>query len=270
MLEDDFEDILKKAIRGQRIELDALSRDTGIGQKIIEELLAGRLHDEALFSLAETLGLDGQALLAIARGDYLPEVNLPGGIERFESPFHAWSVFSYLLWDEKTRNCAIFDTGTDPRGLLDFISTRKLAPQFLFLTHADSDHVDGLPEILKKHPDLRVLINALEGRPVAEYFSTGDVFQLDDFQITTRLTRGHTAGGTTFVIDGLPQKTAIVGDALFAGSMGMVRTKYKHAIESNQKEIFSLPDETILCPGHGPLTTVRDEKRSNPFFVKSV
>ena len=74
----------------------------------------------------------------------------------------------------------------------------------------------------------------------------------------------------TFFIRGLDQPVAIVGDSLFAGSMGSGNVSYEDAIRNNLEKIMVLPNDTILCPGHGPLTTVMDEKRHNAFFAGRV
>jgi glyoxylase-like metal-dependent hydrolase (beta-lactamase superfamily II) len=73
-------------------------------------------------------------------------------------------------------------------------------------------------------------------------------------------------GGITYVIKGLDEPVAIVGDAVFAGSMGGGMVSYQDALQTNREKIMSLPDETVLCPGHGPMTTVGEEKNHNPFF----
>ena len=70
----------------------------------------------------------------------------------------------------------------------------------------------------------------------------------------------------TDVINGLDSPVAIVGDAIFAGSMGGGIVSYSDALRTNREKIMTLPDETILCPGHGPMTTVMEEKKHNPFF----
>ncbi|MEJ7703226.1 MAG: MBL fold metallo-hydrolase [Geodermatophilaceae bacterium] len=85
---------------------------------------------------------------------------------------------------------------------------------------------------------------------------------------SARLTAGHSAGGITYVINGLARPVAIVGDSLFAGSMGGGAVSYSDAVRNNVEKILTLPDETIVCPGHGPLTTVGKEKRENPFFAE--
>ena len=83
----------------------------------------------------------------------------------------------------------------------------------------------------------------------------------------TRLTSGHSAGGVTYFIRGLARPVAIVGDSIFAGSMGGGMVSYADALRNNREQILTLPDETIICPGHGPLTTVGEQKAANPFFA---
>ena len=84
--------------------------------------------------------------------------------------------------------------------------------------------------------------------------------------LVAKHTHGHSVGGMTYVIDGLEKPVAVVGDAIFAGSMGGGMISYEDALRTNREKIMTLPNDTILCPGHGPLTTVCEEKQSNPFF----
>jgi glyoxylase-like metal-dependent hydrolase (beta-lactamase superfamily II) len=74
----------------------------------------------------------------------------------------------------------------------------------------------------------------------------------------------------TFVATGLARPIAIVGDSLFAGSMGGGTVSYKDAVRNNLEKILTLPDETIICPGHGPMTSIGEEKKHNPFFAGKV
>jgi glyoxylase-like metal-dependent hydrolase (beta-lactamase superfamily II) len=93
--------------------------------------------------------------------------------------------------------------------------------------------------------------------------------ELGSLQITSRETPGHADDGVTYVIDNFPgfaPKVAMVGDAIFAGSMGGAPSHYQLAREKVQSEILSLSAETILCPGHGPITTVAEQLTVNPFF----
>ena len=74
----------------------------------------------------------------------------------------------------------------------------------------------------------------------------------------------------TYFVRGLDRPVAIVGDSLFAGSMGGGNVSYEDALRNNLEKILTLPNDTILCPGHGPLTTVAEEKKHNPFFAGRV
>ena len=77
-------------------------------------------------------------------------------------------------------------------------------------------------------------------------------------------THGHSIGGLTYVIDGLEKPVAVVGD-IFAGSMGGGMVSYEDALNTNREKIMTLLEDTILCPGHGPLTTIAEEKRTTRF-----
>jgi 3-hydroxyisobutyrate dehydrogenase len=100
----------------------------------------------------------------------------------------------------------------------------------------------------------------------AEPFDEGQMFQLGALPIETRQTSGHAKGGITYIVRGLTRPVAVVGDAIFAGSMGGGLVSYAEALQNNRLKIFSLPDVTVLAPGHGPLTTVAEEKAHNPFY----
>ena len=107
-----------------------------------------------------------------------------------------------------------------------------------------------------------------ESCPGAKTFTLGDTesWESGGLRIEPRSTWGHSKGGITFVVTGLARPVAIVGDAIFAGSMGGGGISYPAALQTNRDEILTLPPETILCPGHGPMTTVAEEREHNPFF----
>jgi glyoxylase-like metal-dependent hydrolase (beta-lactamase superfamily II) len=96
----------------------------------------------------------------------------------------------------------------------------------------------------------------------------GDQFRLGSLRIEVKLTNGHSPGGTSYVVRGLKTPVAIVGDSLFAGSMGGAPNEYQKALRNNEEKLLALPENTLICPGHGPLTTVGDELVHNPFFAK--
>jgi len=134
------------------------------------------------------------------------------------------------------------------------------------LTQAHPDNVANLPR-LREETGAEVFAPEREPVPGAEKIEEGKRFRLGKVDIEARLTWGHSPGGITFVATGLTRPIAIVGDSLFAGSMGGGTVSYKDAVKNNLEKILTLPEETVICPGHGPMTTVGEEKKHNPFFA---
>jgi glyoxylase-like metal-dependent hydrolase (beta-lactamase superfamily II) len=176
------------------------------------------------------------------------------------------TVNAYLVWDPASRDAVAFDTGADSGGMLDRIAAEKLTVKLILLTHAHPDHVADLPRLREK-TRAPIYISDRESAEGAEAIAEGRRFRIGSLEIESRLTWGHSPGGMTFVINGLARPVAIVGDSLFAASMGGGNISYEDAVRNNLEKILTLPEETIVCPGHGPLTTVGKEKRENPFFA---
>jgi glyoxylase-like metal-dependent hydrolase (beta-lactamase superfamily II) len=175
-------------------------------------------------------------------------------------------VNSYLIWDPQTKEAALFDTGADASGALQSVADLGLELKTLFITHSHIDHIIDRKKVTAAHPDVRVLVNAKEPVAGAERFAAGDTFSIGTLRVTTRLTWGHSPAGTTYVVNGLARPVAVVGDALFAQSMGGGVISFKDALATNRAEIFTLEDQSVICPGHGPMTSVGEEKAHNPFF----
>src|SRR5438552_274582 len=123
---------------------------------------------------------------------------------------------------------------------------------------------------LREETGADVFTPAREPVPGAELIDEGKRFRLGNLQIDTRLTWGHSPGGMTYVVTGLAHPIAVVGDSLFAGSMGGGNVSYQEALRNNLEKILTLSDDMIICPGHGPMTTVGEEKAHNPFFAGKV
>ena len=122
--------------------------------------------------------------------------------------------------------------------------------------------------IREKYPKLHLHTNS-KTAPPQNRNRPNDFTHLGSLRITNRDTPGHAEEGVTYIIGGWPEDAphvAIVGDAIFAGSMGRGKQSWDLARQKVREQIFSLPSETLLCPGHGPLTTVAEEKANNPFF----
>jgi glyoxylase-like metal-dependent hydrolase (beta-lactamase superfamily II) len=266
-LEDNAADIIGKAQRGLGIPDSELATKAALSAQTIRKLRDGDFDESALQSVDPALGLDARALDEIAKGEWRPEKIEPlDGLAQFTTDYNGMAVNAYLVWDPSTRAAAAFDTGADSKEMLRFAKHHKLNVQMILLTHAHPDHVANLPA-LREETNGDVFTPAREPVPGAEPIEEGKKFRLGNLQIDTRLTWGHSPGGMTYVVTGLTRPIAIVGDSLFAGSMGGGNVSYRDALQNNLQKILTLSDETIICPGHGPMTTVGEEKRHNPFFA---
>lgn len=266
-LEDTFADVIGKAQRGLGIGDADLAARAGVSVPALAAARSGTFDAEVVSRLAPVLGLHPAALVTLGAGDYHPKAISLSGLEGFNTPFQDMMVNSFLVWDAGTKEAMAFDTGADATPMLEFLADRGLALGTLFLTHTHGDHILEMDRLVEK-TGARVFVGnrepALEG---AEAFEAGRVFSIGSLSIGTRLTWGHAKGGISYVVEGLAQPLAVVGDAVFAGSMGGGMVSYADALRTNRAEILTLPDETILACGHGPLTTVGEQKISNPFLA---
>jgi len=269
-LEDNVADIIGKAQRGLRISDSELAEKARVDPEKIRKLRDGDFDELALLRVASVLGLATRPLCELAKGEWHPKkIDEPSGLSQFNTHYHGMAVNAYLVWDPASRAAAAFDTGADCSEMVRFANREKLTVKLILLTHAHSDHVADLPR-LREETGGQVFAPAREPVPGAESIEEGKRFRLGKLEIDMRLTWGHSRGGMTYVVTGLGHRIAIVGDSLFAGSMGGGNVSYDDALQNNLEKILTLPDETIICPGHGPMTTVGEEKAHNPFFAGKV
>jgi len=272
-LEDNFEDVLMKAAAGLGLGKSKLAEAAGLPVAEVTALLRGRLKPEALRKLAAVLQLDGPALEALARGESAPAPIQVAGLQQFNSAFPipgyaAMTVNSYLVVCPHTAVAVAFDTGTKGEALVEYLQEHGLDLRAIFLTHTHRDHVAAVPALRAAFPEANLHGPRREPFAGACGVGEGDCFEYGSLKIEARLTNGHSKGGTSYLISGLTDPLAMVGDALFAGSQGGVpEAQYASALKINRAQLLSLTPETILCPGHGPLTTVAHERHWNPFYA---
>jgi hydroxyacylglutathione hydrolase len=191
------------------------------------------------------------------------------------------------------RACWIVDCGQRPKPLVDYIRREGLRPVAIILTHAHVDHIAGVDEALAAFGPIPVLAHAAErdfngepmlnlsafaGRevrvsPPTAFLGDGDRIELSGTRWLVRHVPGHSPGSIALIHGsegprGSP--VALVGDTLFAGSIGRVDfpTSDPEALKRSLREVLlELPDATRILPGHGPETTVGAERRANPFLL---
>lgn len=266
-LEDNYEDIIRKAQRGLRLTEAKIESATGVSPEDFSAAKEG-VYDEAICrKLAPALNLNADALVAAGSKRWHPHLAAPTeGFAMTTTELGDMTVNAYLVWDTQTRQAALFDTGASAKGLLDVVDREGLKVEYIFLTHTHRDHIADL-DAARQATGAQVYVSSREEIDRALIFEWGKTFELGSLSIETLQTTGHAVGGTTYWVRGREPELAVVGDALFAGSMGGGMVSYKDAIDTNSANLFTLRDSTVVCPGHGPLTSIGLEKVHNPFFA---
>jgi hydroxyacylglutathione hydrolase len=268
-LEDTVGDIIGKAQRGLGLDDAELAKKLEISSyelSVLKEVQ--NAPPDQVDKLAAELQLDGRSLQELAQGKYQPSVRAPDpGFFMANTAYGDMTVNAYLVWDKETKLAAAFDSGGDATPLIDEIKKRGLKLQDVYLTHTHVDHVVELDRLCEKAGgSIGIHVPEPEKIGGAVPFKPGVTFSLGKLHIESRDTSGHSPAGTTYHVHGLDAPLAIVGDALFAGSVGGIKSDYHGSLKLIRDNILSGQDNTVLAPGHGPLTTVKQEKEHNPFF----
>jgi hydroxyacylglutathione hydrolase len=198
----------------------------------------------------------------------------------------------FVLGCERTREAAIVDPGDEVGELLEIVESRRLAVLHILLTHAHVDHVTGVGRAKRAlgapvhlHSGDKFLYDNAVGQgrmfgipvdappPIDRFYDREtDPIRFGDYEVKWHHTPGHCPGGVCLQVGRTGEfgKTLIVGDTLFSGSIG--RTDLPggdHAtlIASIKSVLFAFGDAAVVYPGHGPQTTIGQERRSNPFLV---
>lgn len=192
-------------------------------------------------------------------------------------PVGVYAANCYIVMDEESRETAVIDPGGDADEIIEAVDELKAGVKYVLLTHGHKDHTGAASEVAE-HYGAAIGINEADARVSPEDFLEGKFFKDPEISLkdgaelklgghTLRCieTPGHTAGGVSFLIDGL----LFTGDTLFSGSIGRTDLGGGDLFtirESIQRKLMTLPDDTIVLPGHGPQTTVKRERMSNPYL----
>lgn len=271
-LEDHVGDIIRKARAGLGVPSPPAATAAGLTAGQLEQLEStGNCEETPDYAkLAELLKLNASKLEQVANGwvPAQPDLESWREIRRITTRAYDMDAHCYLVWDEVTREAALFDAGWNADPILELVEAERLNLTHVFLTHSHPDHLGGLEDVRAKHSKVRLHTDS-PGAPPQHKNRRNDCIHLGSLRITNRRTPGHAEDGVTYLVGNWPEDAphvAIVGDAVFAGSMGGATGQFEEARKHVCEQILVLPAETLLCPGHGPFTTVVEEREHNPFF----
>ncbi|HZU18317.1 MAG TPA: MBL fold metallo-hydrolase [Candidatus Dormibacteraeota bacterium] len=191
---------------------------------------------------------------------------------------------SYLVEDEETHDAVVIDANLEPELMVDLVRRRGARVRAILLTHTDIDHVAGLSRLREAFGEVPIAVHDAErdtvtrGTPMRREFPhrlpafdhvealrPGEVYRAGSLAFEVLHTPGHSPGGVTLKIG----NALFTGDALFAGSIGrsdLSNGDGEQLLRSIRERLLTQPDESLVFSGHGPVTTIGQERRYNPFL----
>lgn len=272
-LEDELGDVLEKAARHAAMTYEAIAKAANVDLTRIHDAVDYRpdLKPAEISRLARVLNLNEVGLCALAQGAYpRPEIGgLPFCLFPLRMPFGVGVANAYIL-SQGGDTGILFDTGASGAELRRAWPGRIKKLAAVFVTHYEAEHIGGLEEVMADFG-----LNHFYGPPTGRWprclgLGEGQTVEVGGFAIRALLTPGHAAEHNCYVVacTARPAREELVisGDLIFAGSLGggyfCCQRQLKHA----RRVLEALPAEALIAPGHGPISTVANERRFNPFL----
>jgi len=195
---------------------------------------------------------------------------------------------SFIIRFPDQTECLVVDPGLEPEKIIEHLDKMGIRPAAILITHGHSDHFAGNEALKERWPACPIVIgkteaekltnpmmnlSAMFGLPLTSppadlTVADGDIYEVVGFRLKVLEIPGHSSGHVAYQIEECQPAIVFVGDVIFAGSVGRTDFpdgSFQQLAQGIREKLFSLPDDAILHPGHGPSTTVGKEKRSNPF-----
>ncbi|MGP0067490.1 MAG: MBL fold metallo-hydrolase [Isosphaeraceae bacterium] len=194
---------------------------------------------------------------------------------------------SYVFWRPGRKDAIVIDPGFDPKSILDLLGREGLTPAAILNTHGHVDHIAGNAAMKVAFPSVPLMIGRNEAYLLAEpeanlsapmgldirspeadrLLDDGESFEAAGLTLTVREIPGHSPGSVVFICDEFDPPIVFGGDVLFAGGVGRTDLGGDFGLLRSgiHAKLFTLPEATRVYPGHGPVTTVGREKRTNPY-----
>ncbi len=257
MFEDTVTDIIKKAREGRGLSLRALADQISLSVQELQKIESGETPPKETFLNA--LGLSPFKFDALNKNVFMPAIipeiigeNLR--LKTLEVSIGGIISNAYMLIHENY--ALLVDSVGASEDAMNFLSNKGFEIEFLLITHGHFDHIAGIERIKARYKNIRI-IHGGKDVPCDTRYET------DGFNIDAIRTLGHTEDSVSYFVN---ERIAFVGDTIFARSIGRPNYSLESLLKNIREKIFILNDSMILAPGHGPLTTVGEEKKYNPFF----
>jgi glyoxylase-like metal-dependent hydrolase (beta-lactamase superfamily II) len=195
---------------------------------------------------------------------------------------------TYIAWLDGRSDCLVIDPGLQPGKILAVLEAEQLTPAAILNTHGHSDHIAGNQSMKDRWPDCPLVIGRLDAPKLSDpqlnlsapfglelisppadlLLDEGDHYSAAGFDLAVRHIPGHSIGHVVFIWSAGSPTFVFGGDVLFAGSVGRTDFpdgSFEQLAAGIREKLYGLPDDTVVLPGHGPTTTIGQEKHMNPF-----
>lgn len=274
-LEDELGDVLEKAMRRAGLTAEALAKLAAVPLGRIRDAVDYRsdLDCAELRRIAGVLRLNEVGLCALGAGQYpQPEIGaLPFCVWPLRMPHGIGVANAYLVGECGASHAILFDTGAGIEALAAGWPASVRTLDAVFLTHVEREHAGGLCDAVARFHAPMAFIPEGATAPCGTSIGEGTQRRFGTLEVTAFATPGHAAAHNCYLVKApaarMGEGLLISGDLVFAGSVGGAYFSHEQLQNNLRRMLRTLPPRTVIAPGHGPLTTVENELRFNPFAL---